>query len=80
MNTQSKHTPGFESKLLHAIKLTGYTYCDGRLIERGLKGFTADRVLPEQFKTVFQAADFLVPITKDDVLRQLVSGIDPQFS
>ena len=45
---------------------SGYSFQGGVLIEKGIRGRTSDRVVPDKFRDAMDAAEHLCPIVKDD--------------
>ena len=55
-----------ETKLETLLRDYGYRFAGGQLIERGIRGFTSDRILPYRFRSIFAAAEHLIPIVACD--------------
>ena len=51
----------------------GYRFVGGVLIERGIRGFTRDRVLGN-FRDAMDAAEFLCPIIHDEEFTQRLTA------
>lgn len=59
----------FQSVEVRAASLVarhGYQWADGRLIRKGIRGYTSDEVLPGTFRSAFSAAEYLIPICGEE--------------
>jgi hypothetical protein len=54
----------------------GYSFQDGVLIEKGIRGHTSDRVFPVKFRDAMDAAEHLCPIIKDDEFTRRLTAAE----
>lgn len=63
--------PAKAKQLARTLHDYGYDYLCGNLIQLGIQGFSSDRGLGK-FRDVYDAAEYLIPIVRDDEFRNRV--------
>lgn len=64
-----------DAKLQARIKHLGYRVSVGSGNIVTLRPESGPNFIHNKFRSVFSAADYLVSLTRDDVLREMVSGL-----